>query len=46
MDRTLRIGCASGFWGDRLDAAAEMLDREPGLDFRTHLRRVGGAIET
>lgn len=31
----LRIGNAHGFWGDRIDAAAEMLAREPELDFIT-----------
>lgn len=35
MSNTIRIGNAHGFWGDRLDAAAEMLDREPDLDFIT-----------
>ncbi len=27
MTRPVRIGNAHGFWGDRLDAAAEMLAR-------------------
>ena len=31
----LRIGNAHGFWGDRLEAAAEMLSLEPELDFIT-----------
>jgi hypothetical protein len=35
MVRPVRIGNAHGFWGDRLGAAAEMLAREPGLDFLT-----------
>lgn len=35
MARTLRIGNAHGFWGDRLEAAAEMLAAEPDLDFIT-----------
>jgi hypothetical protein len=35
MARTLRIGNAHGFWGDRLEAAAEMLAAEPELDFIT-----------
>src|SRR5712691_11868200 len=35
MSQTVRIGNAHGFWGDRLDAAAEMLEREPDLDFIT-----------
>lgn len=35
MPNTIRIGNAHGFWGDRLDAAAEMLAREPDLDFVT-----------
>lgn len=33
--RTVRIGNALGFWGDRLDAAMEMLELEPELDFLT-----------
>ncbi len=35
MPKIVRIGNAHGFWGDRLDAAAEMLEREPDLDFLT-----------
>jgi hypothetical protein len=35
MSATVRIGNACGFWGDRLDAAAEMLALEPELDFLT-----------
>lgn len=35
MPRPVRIGNAHGFWGDRLEAAAEMLAREPDLDFVT-----------
>jgi hypothetical protein len=35
MTRPVRIGNAHGFWGDRLDAAAEMLSLEPDLDFLT-----------
>ena len=35
MARPLRIGNAHGFWGDRLEAAAEMLAAEPELDFIT-----------
>lgn len=31
----LRIGNAHGFWGDRIEAAAEMLGREPELDYLT-----------
>jgi hypothetical protein len=32
---SVRIGNAQAFWGDRADAAAEMLAREPGLDYLT-----------
>ena len=32
---TVRIGNAHGFWGDRLEAASEMLAREPELDYLT-----------
>ena len=35
MSGSVRIGNACGFWGDRLDAAAEMLTLEPELDFLT-----------
>ena len=35
MSQAVRIGNAHGFWGDRLDAAAEMLAWEPDLDFVT-----------
>ncbi len=35
MTRPVRIGNAHGFWGDRLEAAGEMLAREPDLDFLT-----------
>ena len=31
----VRIGNAHAFWGDRADAAAEMLAREPDLDYIT-----------
>ena len=31
----IRIGNAQAFWGDRSSAAAEMLAREPGLDYLT-----------
>ncbi len=33
--KKIRIGNAQAFWGDRADAAAEMLAREPGLDYLT-----------
>jgi hypothetical protein len=33
--RPLRIGNAHAFWGDRADAAPEMLAREPDLDYVT-----------
>ncbi|HEY3392251.1 MAG TPA: acyclic terpene utilization AtuA family protein [Lacipirellulaceae bacterium] len=35
MDGPVRIGNAQGFWGDRSDAAAEMLARQPDLDYLT-----------
>jgi hypothetical protein len=35
MTNSLRIGNAQAFWGDRSDAAAEMLAREPELDYLT-----------
>jgi hypothetical protein len=35
MSSTVRIGNAQAFWGDRSDAAAELLAREPDLDFLT-----------
>jgi hypothetical protein len=35
MMRSVRIGNAQAFWGDRSDAAAEMLAREPDLDYLT-----------
>jgi hypothetical protein len=35
MTPPIRIGNAQGFWGDRGDAAAELLAREPGLDALT-----------
>ena len=35
MTRPVRIGNAHGFWGDRIEAAAEMLAREPDLDYVT-----------
>ncbi|HVT27188.1 MAG TPA: acyclic terpene utilization AtuA family protein [Lacipirellulaceae bacterium] len=31
--KPLRVGNAQAFWGDRTDAAAEMLAREPGLNY-------------
>jgi hypothetical protein len=35
MTRPVRIGNAHGFWGDRIEAAAEMLAAEPDLDYIT-----------
>ncbi len=35
MKTTLRIGNAQAFWGDRGDAAYELLAQEPDLDFLT-----------
>ena len=35
MARPVRIGNAHGFWGDRIEAAAEMLAAEPNLDYIT-----------
>ena len=35
MSRPVRVGNAHGFWGDRIEAAAEMLALEPDLDFVT-----------
>ncbi len=35
MSGPVRIGNAQGFWGDRDDAAAELLALEPDLDFLT-----------
>ena len=35
MPQAVRIGNAHGFWGDRLEAAAEMLALEPALDYLT-----------
>ncbi len=35
MPRPVRIGNAHGFWGDRIEAAAEMLAAEPDLDYVT-----------
>ena len=33
--KTLRIANAGGFWGDRVDAAADLLRQQPDLDFIT-----------
>lgn len=35
MSSVVRIGNAQGFWGDRGSAAAELLAREPDLDYLT-----------
>jgi Acyclic terpene utilisation family protein AtuA len=35
MTSSIRIGNSQGFWGDRADAAAEMLTLEPELDYIT-----------
>ena len=35
MSRPVRVGNAHGFWGDRIEAAAEMLAVEPDLDYIT-----------
>jgi hypothetical protein len=35
MIKPVRIGNAQAFWGDRGDAAVEMLAREPDLDYLT-----------
>lgn len=35
MSQPVRIGNAHGFWGDRLEAAAELLAAEPELDYLT-----------
>jgi hypothetical protein len=35
QQKPVRIGNAHAFWGDRADAAAEMLAREPDLDYIT-----------
>ena len=35
MSRPVRIANAQGFWGDRTEAAREMLALEPELDFLT-----------
>ena len=35
MTAPIRIGNSQGFWGDRADAAAEMLALEPDLDYLT-----------
>lgn len=35
MTALLRIANAHGFWGDRVDAAAELLAQEPSLDYLT-----------
>lgn len=35
MSRSIRVGNAQAFWGDRPSAARELLTQEPGLDFLT-----------
>ncbi|NND98262.1 MAG: DUF1446 domain-containing protein [Pirellulaceae bacterium] len=35
MPSMIRIGNAHGFWGDRIEAAAEMLQADPDLDYIT-----------
>lgn len=35
MSRTIRVGNAQAFWGDRPSAARELLTQEPELDFLT-----------
>ncbi|MBI4580872.1 MAG: DUF1446 domain-containing protein [Planctomycetes bacterium] len=35
MDGVLRVGNAGGFWGDRIDAAAELVRQQPDLDYLT-----------
>ena len=35
MTDSIRIGNSQGFWGDRAEAAAEMLAAEPDLDYLT-----------
>ena len=35
MRRSIRIGNAQAFWGDRGDAAAEILSQAPDLDYLT-----------
>jgi hypothetical protein len=35
LKKVIRVGNAQAFWGDRNDAAAELLGREPTLDYLT-----------
>src|SRR5580692_2888173 len=35
MTASIRIGNSQGFWGDRAEAAAEILSLEPDLDYLT-----------
>ena len=35
MDPMIRIGNAAGFWGDRIEAAAELVSQQPDLDYLT-----------